>query len=362
MRILLNKKNFLFLGSLIFAQSMHAFVYNNVAPNTTNFAAASNIVQTAARGFVFFNSGIIFDGTVDVSLAAPIMGNVQFGYGTNCLINLETDLMLGSTAGTSSTKINVNTPTGSVDINGNGGTIIFGGDTFLPDSRAFNVLSNLTIDGAGYDIIFGRSMTFTVQSGVALTIRNARLRNLQTLNFVGAGTVALCNVEVILDNDWTFSGNESIGTPQLNFHGTSRVFGKNKKFIYSGGRNMALSSDSLLMFEPTVTFSWASQRRYGLAMDDIQNTVPYTDSVPGSILYFDNSNLFIPTHGSFGGLNLKKGSIFFENKCNIYNESNTGASRSLQFGDGLSSSNNTDLLIMSGAQVYVDGYVYDASV
>jgi hypothetical protein len=303
-------------------------------------------------------------GGVNAALPVPINGNIIFGYTptSTSTLALETDLTFASTAGTSSTTIKINTTTGSASIDGRNGTIFFSGDTYLPNSRALNILSNLTIDGKDHDIVFGQTFTFTVPTGVTLSIRNASLRNLQTLNFVGAGRVALYNVEIALDNNWTYSGNASIGTPELYFGDNIRIDGKNKSFIFSGGRNFLLSSDAVVTFDPTVTFSWACNRRYGLSMDNSETGIPYTTAVPGAILYFNGSNFYVPSHGPFNGLNLKNGNVFFENSCNIYNESNTAAARSLQLGDASSSANNTDVIVLSGAQVYVDGYVYDASV
>lgn len=346
--------------SYFFTCDLNATVYNLTGSNQTRYVTGSpaNIVQTNAKGFVFFTNGIVFDGTVNVALPVPACGRIQFGNGTTCRLVLESDLTFGSTAGTATNTVAINTTNGVAEIDGQGATITFDSDTFFPNSRAFRIMSNTTIDGGGHDMVFGRTLTFSVDTGANLTIRDAHVRNLQDLNFVGAGTLVFYNVVVSLDNNFTYSGNASIGTPKLMFDDYTKFDGKNKKFIFAGGRDMVFISDATVTFEPTVTFSWASQRRNGLVMDDVENNL----FGAGSFLYFNNSNFYLPSHGPFKGLNLKKGNLVFENNCNIYNESNLDITRSLQLGDASSSANNTDVYVLSGAQINVDGYVYDASV
>ena len=96
-------------------------------------------------------------------------------------------------------------------------TIKFTSDTFLPSSRALKIISDTIIDTEGHDLVFGDLMTFSIDAGVKLTIRDSIIRGLKDLNFVGDGTLALLNTIVELDNDWTFSGNETIGAPTLEF-------------------------------------------------------------------------------------------------------------------------------------------------
>jgi len=332
--------------------------YNLMSNNQTRYISTDNVVQSAARGFVFFTQGITFDGTVNVSLPVPIMGALQFGNGGTSKITLESDLTFGSTAGTSTNTIKINTTTGYAEINGTGGALQFSSDTFLPSSRAFLISSDVTFDGGGHDIVFGNLMTFSVNAGVKLTIRDAHLRGLKDLNFVGAGEVVFYNTIITLDNDWTFSGNASIGTPTVEFDDFTVIKGFGKKFVYAGGRDLKFVSDAEVVFDLGTTFSWASSRRNGMVMDNIEFGLAGSRSQ----LIFNGSNFYVPSRGLSNGLRITKGSVFFKDKCNIYTDANTNVNKSLQFGDASSSSNNTAVYVLGGAQLEVDGYVYDAGV
>lgn len=341
--------------------SLRAVAFNLIGNDKTNFVSTTPNVTSSARGFVFFTQGVIFDGDVNVCLPVPISGNIQFGSGApgaTCKVILEADLTFGSTAGTSTNTIKINTITGSADIDGTGGTITFDSDTFFPSNRAIHVISNLTLDGGGHDIAFGDNMTFSIDAGVNLTIRDAHLRKLKDLNFVGAGSLTLYNTIVTLDNDWTFSGNASIGACKLIFDDFTIIKGKNRKFTYASGRDMLFISDAELTFDSGTTFSWGNHRRNGLVMDYIE----YGMTGGGSSIVFNDSSIYVPSRGIDRGLQVNKGTFVFDNKCNVYNDGNTSVSKSLQFGDGSSPGNNSSIVLTSGATVEVDGYLYDASV
>jgi hypothetical protein len=356
----MTQKRSLFLYTLIiifYAYNSFATTYNNIAINTTSYVTTDNTIQSAARGFVYFTNGIIFDGTVNVALPVAISGNLQFGNGETSKIILESDLTVGSTAGTAVNAVTITTSSNYAEIVGNGGKITCNGDTFFSPFRSIRVLGDLTIDGRGHDLIFGNLTTFTIVSGATLTICNARLRRLSMLNFVGPGTLTLENTSVILDYDWTYSGNASFGTPALTFKGNTVFEGINKKFIYAGGQNMSLAADAMVAFDIGTTFSWASHRRNGLIMG-----LPQTAALmgSGSLLFFNNSNLAAPSRGIDSGLYIQiptyqfnLGSLAFNNYCKIYNDGNTDINKSLKYDD-------TTVYVLNGAQVEIDGYVYDA--
>lgn len=341
---------------IFYLNNSQATTYNNTGNDTTNYVITSNTVQSAARGFVYFTNGIIFDGTVNVSLPVPISGNIQFGTGNTSKIILEADLTIGSTGGTEANAITITTSSGYAEIAGCNGTIFFNGDTFLPFCRSIRILSNLTLDGCGHEIIFGNLTTFTIESGTTLTICNATLRRLQTLNFVGSGSLILDNTSIILDYDWTYSGNALFGTPSLSFRNDTIVKGIGKKFIYAGGRDLTLFSNACLFFDLNTSFSWASKRRNGFIMGKIENNTPGFSS----LLAFNNSTIAIPSRGSNNGLYIKiptypfsTGAIIFNNHCGIYNDSNTNINKSFQYDE-------TPAYLLGGANVDVDGLFYDA--
>lgn len=116
----------LFLASAFFVVVRVAAVnYSFTGNNTTRYVTGQPTVTTAAKGFVYFTGGAIFSGTVNIALPVPLEGNVQFGSGTTCALVLEQDLTLGTTASNSVNRMQINTSTGSVDVNGGGGYNFF---------------------------------------------------------------------------------------------------------------------------------------------------------------------------------------------------------------------------------------------
>lgn len=351
-------KNCLFLCTLtctLYQSHIAMTTYNLVSTNQTRYVSTNNVVQNSARGFAFFTQGIIFDGVVNVSLPVPIMGTLQFGNGNTSKIILESDLTLGSTAGTSSNTLKITTSTGYAEINGANGTIRCTNNIFLPANRAFRILDNVTLDGGGHDIIFDNLTTFTIVSGATLTITNARLLGLNSLNFVGSGTLILDNTTILLDYDWTYSGNASSGTPSLYLKNDIAFTGFGRRFIYAGSQNMYVHSDAFVTFDIGTTFSWDAHRRNGFILGYDQDI---TLTTGGSYLLFNGSNLAIPSKGSNNGLYMKTPSFFFNNatiafdhNCMIYNDGNADINKSLEC--------NTSMHILEGARLEVDGYLYN---
>jgi hypothetical protein len=120
---------------------------------------------------------------------------------------------------------------------------------------------------------------------------------------------------------------------------------------------MSLFSDASLVFDIGTTFSWACKRRNNFILGKMRNATPGC----GSSLMFDNSNITSPSRGVNSGLYIQlptnpnsTGSIVFDNACNIYNNSTTDINKSLQY-------DASSMYLSAGAQVYLDGYLYDAN-
>lgn len=230
-----------------------------------------------------------------------------------------------------------------------GATIFLNSDLYLPQSRAIHVTSNLIIDGNGaHDLIFpDGNMTFSIDAGVTLTLKDLHLRGVTgSNNFVGSGTLKLYNVDVSLDNNWTFSGSATTAT-KMDLEDYVNFYGRGKIFEYVSGGTLTMDPFTSLYFDVGTTFSWTSGRRLGMVMQSADLTI-----------FLNNSTMFVGSRGSLRGLRLTKGSLICENKVTINNDGWSDSTRSFEWGDGASASNDLNVNVLSGACLDVNGFLY----
>jgi hypothetical protein len=230
-------------------------------------------------------------------------------------------------------------------IYGNNATIFLNNDLYLPASRAILLPTDtqLIIDGNGHALWFDSNFSFSILSGAQLTLKNIRLRNLSGENsFTCTGTLEFINTRVYLDNNWTLSG------PKLILKDITQISGYNKIFSFASGQDLQIQKGGTLYLDTGTTFSWVTNRRYGLTLENTDATI-----------YLNNSTLFIqPTGPETSGLRLTKGSLIFDNHVIINNETNSTQARSLELGDGASAANDLNIHVLSGARIEVYGYLW----
>jgi hypothetical protein len=278
----------------------------------------------------------------------PIYGPVTMNGG---LLNLSRDLTFGS---------NVTLPTAG-QFNGNGNSLflptkttpfeinggIMGNVTVVANSPLqLNSLITFTnrsvIEGNG-NIIDCASGGIVVGSGGSLKIQNATIKGMASNKFYCAdntATVTLQDVTCLLSNTLTFSQG------RMDFVGTN-MFSGAQVFLYQSTRSMTVKSNTTLMFDSGMTFSYAANANNLISFDDVS-----------SVLKLSETTLY----AGASGLRFTKGSIVLDGLCPMLNDG-TSSLNGISIGDGISSANNAVLTVLAESGIVVNrGYFVNNNV
>lgn len=283
------------------------------------------------RGITVSNGALVYIG-IHVAVASPIFLNG----GT---IVLQSDLKLSSSSYFGS----------GGNISGKDYAIIFGGNVEIHDDESLKFISNTILDGRDGTLVLGDNSQLIVDSGVTVTLKNMKIKNVQTLtnpSFVMLAPdsqLVFKDVEIAMSGDYTFTQGKLFIYDDVVFTGTS-------KFIYESSQPTIIGRASSLQFDFDTTFSFAP-------MSGDRTIISMIDE--SSSIYLNGSNFSAPS--SSNGVQLTKGRLILDNDVNLINLDgaipNTDSSKAITFGDGINAENNLDVYVLSGAFVNNEGYI-----
>lgn len=304
-----------FFSFIIFcALTSFEFIFATSVDGTSNiqYLTSNHVLRNNefARGYVKFNDGatILSDATAFFNIISPFSGPLDLrGTGT---LALEGNLILDVNA----------TLSGSGVIRGNGNTIFLDGNFTISKDSVIHINSDTIVDGKGHKLIFENRGRIFVDTNITLTLQNMEI--IQNLNdytdpcirlAAFKSRLALKNVKLALSQDFLFPNG------QLFIHGDVVVTGTSA-FIYKSTQKSLIAQDSTFYFDKGTTFSVVPATITDCKFDQwptytSNNFITMQDET--SRLYFNQSTLCsTPT-----GCRFTKGTINFENECNI--KSNT---------------------------------------
>ena len=228
-------------------------------------------------------------------------------------------------------------------------------DSGLFDDLKLRINSNLTwdmntyiqgdciIDGNNKIVTFGDDGFFFIRNNSSLILQNIELAGISSkLECIDdTGVIGLRNCSLNLSGDYTFSHGA------ISFVDDVRIKGEHK-FLYSSAMASTINSESRLIIDKGVTFSYdppTANRDLIYMVDDT------------SILYLDGCILHAtPTAPKF-----MKGQLILDNNVTFSCEG-TSDSELITFGDGSSSSNDLKINILSDSYLTIYGGLYDDNV
>lgn len=168
-----------------------------------------------------------------------------------------------------------------------------------------------------------------------LTLKGLGVSNLYCMD--NTGTLELENVELIMDQDFTFAAGTLIIASDVKITGTHT-------FTYASSQPLIIESNATLMFDSGCTFKYAPS-------SSSNNLIQMEDA--SSELYLYETTLQLTTTA----LQLTKGILSIEGLCPVVSAA-TSQGQGLQLGDGVSANNNINLNIFPESTLAVEsGYM-----
>ncbi|MFH1644116.1 MAG: hypothetical protein ABIA74_02980 [bacterium] len=285
------------------------------------------------RGITLDNDALIYIG-IHVAVASPI----DLNGGT---MILQADLKLSSSSYFKS----------GGSISGHDKAIVFGGNVGIYPNAGLKFTSNTILDGRNGTLVFDNNAHLIVDSGVTVTLKNMKIKNIQTLtnpSFVMLAPdsqLVFKDVEIAMSGNYTFTQGTIFVYDDVTFTGTS-------KFIFESDRPLIINPHACLCFDLDTTFSFAPRNKN-------RNLIEMKDEV--SSIYLNGSTFSAPADTN--GVLLTKGKLIMNNNVNLINldggipNSNLNTGSAITFGDGINSQNNLDAYVLSGALVDTLGFV-----
>jgi hypothetical protein len=249
-------------------------VYNG-SSSFVQFSGNPNTVQVAAGKTMIFEDVILKDFGPQCFVPTA-GGSMLFGSGT--IIQLSGDMQNGSR---------------SIDLNY---TWTFVGD------------GNIVIDGGGKVLNFNTANALSIMSSGTVTLENCFIKGLGKVGIYPIqcinphATVAFKNVTLSLypDSAWSFSSG------YLDLLENVEIIGRNSILAYTSPRSLGIGSDSTVLLDSGVTFSYDSAAG--------PDAMIFTDN--SSTLYMKGSSLYVTNTG----LRLTKGSIVIDDATTFVGE------------------------------------------
>lgn len=184
------------------------------------------------------------------------------------------------------------------------------------------------IEGNENTLDLGAINNFSISSTSTLLLKNMIIKGISDgkINFVdNTGVLQLQDVTWVQTNTYTFTQGALQIQNSVMMTGTA-------PFIYQSARPLTINSNSTMMFDSGMTFSYAPS-------SSANNLISMTDQT--SILYFMNTALVT----SAIGMQLTKGTFVIDGPCQITN-SGTNLATGITFGDGASAANNCTVKVL----------------
>jgi WD40 repeat protein len=187
--------------------------------------------------------------------------------------------------------------------------------------------SSITMTLQGDCTIEGRGHRFDIRSGAivcsgTLELRNMELFGVNLTNFrciSDSDSIVLRDVKIALSNTYNFTVGSLLFKNDISITGTHI-------FVYESTCGSTIDSDSVLLIDRGITFSYAPA-------NDSQDLLIMIDET--SNLFFKESSLFVTSTG----LRLTKGELTVEDTLTV-NSDATVETEGISFGDGISEEND----------------------
>ena len=295
--------------------------------NITTDTAINNI-RLIKNGF-----SIASGKTLTINTPLQVSGNMAFADATAAL-TLNGDLTLASDAQFTS----------AATINGNGKMLHLGG-TFNPGNDV-TIVGGLIIDGNGNDVYFDSTNQLILDSATTVTLQNmnVHLTGNSPISITGTSHITLRNVNIKLEN------NVTLASGYLHINEGVVVTGEGYMLTYSSTNPLIIHDNSLLHFGvgTEFTFNPGGSVPHTVGQRDLLRTENRT-----ALLAFNSAVFTVPT----AGVNFVNGTIVFENNVTLNNKDasnnyNTNPAYAITID-----STNSNIYVLAGARVEVNGYV-----
>ena len=231
-------------------------------------------------------------------------------------------------------------------INAQGYAVKLGGDLDLNQNVIMKFTSNAILDGWGNKLNLSEGAGIWLDKDVTLTVKNMTIKNvldtssnwLSSIRMTNTGSrLVLENCELQLSRNFSFTMGHLYINRDVTFTGTCQ-------FNYTATHGMYIDKHSALCFDNETTFS------YGPATSDRRDLIVMSDRT--SKLYLNGCTL----KSSTTGLQLTKGTLVVDGKCEFYNEDlgngpATALSQAIALGNG---NVDDDLNIIIGPSCGID--------
>jgi hypothetical protein len=184
------------------------------------------------------------------------------------------------------------------------------------------------IEGNNNILDVSQITNFSIATNSTLLLKNMMIQgiNRNNINFVDStGVLQLQNLTWAQTNTFNFTQGA------LQIQNSVLITGSATPFIYQSAQPLTINTNSTLMFDQNMTFSYAPS-------SNANNVISMTDST--SILYFLSNQLF----ASAAGMKLTKGTLVIDGPCSVFSSA-ANASQGISFGDGVSAANNCTVKI-----------------
>ena len=177
---------------------------------------------------------------------------------------------------------------------------------------------------------------FSIASTSTLLLKNMTIQGISNnkINFVdNSGVLQLQDVTWVQTDTFTFTQ----GALQIQ---NSALFTGTAPFIYQSARPLTINTNSTLMFDSGMTFSYAPP-------SSANNLIAMADQT--SILYFMNTALV----ASAVGMQLTKGTFIIDGPCSVAS-SGINLATGVTFGDGASAANNCTVKVLPESGFFIN--------
>ncbi len=236
-------------------------------------------------------------------------------------------------------------------IDGQGYAIFLTSQFLFPVNESLRITSTMVIDGQNNAIIFSPHSKLIIDPSVTLSLRNIEIVNLSDINDSGFIMMAPDSELFLQDVVLNMSGDYTFTQGRITILDDAKIKGF-YKFIFESENFLTIKRNSQLFIDSGATFSYVPRGGQ-------RNLVQFEDET--SYLYLNNSCFAAPASGNLNGVLLTKGTFIFDNRVRLENfadgSANLDINKAITLGDGLSSANNVDVVVLSGATLELLGYL-----
>jgi|GEM_PF-6003851 len=303
--------------------------------NAIHFNQQMTLGPDTYAGFYWFKNGIVVNDNATLGINGFIGGASSIAL--DKVLTFTRDLYFASDA-------TLDPNTGGI-ISSNGKTLFLGGDFSIATGKTLKA-GNLIINGQGHKLSLLGSAKLLVDSSVSVTLQNMILDidDVYGLDCYYNGDLTLNNVLInIGDSGYTFTSGRLHIQNDVSINGDNQTM----NFDPHDSGYMNIYPNSVLNIGLTTIFAYKATQNNKFRMTDAT-----------SWLYVNGATLEVDPGEALSGLTLIKGTLILDNKVTMNNDVNADANKAIKLGDGASADNDMNVLVLSGAQVEVKGYLH----